>query len=120
MRRIFHLTPAATWADAQRAGAYTADSLATEGFIHGSTAAQVVWVANNRFRGRRDFVLLHIDSDRLSAPVTYENLEGGTQLFPHIYGPLNLDAVVDVTPFEPDAAGAFDHHRALLASLASA
>jgi uncharacterized protein (DUF952 family) len=114
MTRIFHLTPAATWADAQRAGAYTADSLATEGFIHCSTAEQVVWVANNRFRGRQDFVLLHIDSGRLSAPVKYENLEGGTQLFPHIYGPLNLDAVIDVAPFQPDERGAFDHHQATL------
>ena len=114
MTRIFHLTAAATWADARRAGVYTADSLATEGFIHCSTAGQVVWVANNRFRGRRDFLLLHIDSDRLSAPVKYENLEGGTQLFPHIYGPLNLDAVIEVTPFQPDEAGAFDHHASTL------
>jgi uncharacterized protein (DUF952 family) len=97
-----------------RAGAYAADSLATEGFIHCSTAAQVVWVANNRFRGRRDFVLLHIDSSRLAAPVRYENLEGGTQLFPHVYGPLDLDAIVDVTPFPPDEAGTFDHHRVAL------
>jgi uncharacterized protein (DUF952 family) len=115
MTRIFHLTPAATWADAQRAGAYTADSLATEGFIHCSTADQVVWVANSRFRGRQDFVLLHIDSDRLSAPVKYENLEGGTQLFPHVYGALNLDAVIDATPFQADEHGAFDHHQAALA-----
>ena len=116
MTRIFHLTPAATWADAQRAGVYAADSLATEGFIHCSTAEQVVWVANNRFRGRHDFVLLHIDSDRVSAPVKFENLEGGTQLFPHIYGPLPLDAVIDATPFQPDEAGAFDHHAAMLAA----
>ena len=116
MTRIFHLTPAATWADAQRAGVYAADSLATEGFIHCSTAEQVVWVDNNPFRGRQDFVLLHIDSDRLSAPVKYENLEGGTQLFPHIYGPVNLDAIDDVTPFHSDGRGAFDHHQASLAS----
>jgi uncharacterized protein (DUF952 family) len=114
MTRIFHLTPAAAWVDAQRAGVYTADSLASEGFIHCSTAEQVVWVANNRFRGRTEYVLLHIDRDRLSAPVKYENLEGGRQLFPHIYGPLNLDAVIDVTPFPPDEAGTFDHHAARL------
>ena len=116
MTRIFHLTPAATWADARRAGVYAADSLATEGFIHCSTAEQVVWVANNRFRDRHDFVLLHIDSGRLSAPVKYENLEGGAQMFPHVYGPLNLDAVIAVTPFRPDESGTFDHHRATLDS----
>ena len=116
MTRIFHLTPAATWADARRAGVYAADSLATEGFIHCSTAEQVVWVANTRFRDRHDLVLLNIDSGQLSAPVKYENLEGGTQLFPHLYGPLNLDAVVGVTFFLPDQSGAFDHHRATLLS----
>ena len=114
MTRIFHMTAAATWAEAQRAGAYTADSLATEGFIHCSTAEQVVWVANNRFRGRTDFILLHIDSARLLAPLTYENLEGGAQLVPHVYGALNLDAVIEVTPFQPDDAGRFDHYASTI------
>ena len=115
MNSIFHLTPAAAWADAQRAGTYTADTLATEGFIHCSLARQVVWVANARFRGRQGFVLLRIDPDKLQAPLRYENLEGGADLFPHIYGPLNLDAVVEVTPFEPDASGSFDRHLSALA-----
>ena len=94
---ICHITTVDHWEDAQRAGTYEGDTLATEGFIHCSTREQVAVVANARFRGREDLVVLHIDESRLSAPVKYENLEGGEELFPHIYGPLNLDAVGDVT-----------------------
>ena len=104
---IFHITSAATWDAARASGGYTADSLATEGFIHCSEADQYCWVANQRFRGRQDLVLLHIDETRLQAPVQRENLEGGERLFPHVYGTLNLDAVVQVTPFKPAATGDF-------------
>jgi uncharacterized protein (DUF952 family) len=109
--RILHITTEQAWVQAQRDGAYTADSLATEGFIHCSEPHQVIWVANLRFRHRRDLVLLQIDVSRLAAPLRYENLEGGEQLFPHVYGPLNLDAVVLATPFPPDAEGGFDPDR---------
>ena len=101
---IFHITTAEAWAQARATGSYTADSLATEGFIHCSEADQYAWVANQRFRGRQDLVLLHVDEPRLAAPVRRENLEGGERLFPHIYGALNLDAVVDVVPFRPSYA----------------
>ena len=106
--RILHLTTGQAWAQAQRDGSYAADSLAAEGFIHCSEPHQVIWVANMRFRHRRDLVLLQIDVSRLAAPPRYENLEGGEQLFPHVYGPLNLDAVLRVTPFLPNADGGFD------------
>ena len=79
----------------------------TEGFIHCSDADQVIWVANQRFRGRQDLVLLHIDSRLLDAEVRYENLEGGQQQFPHVYGPIPLSAVVDAVPFKPGADGTF-------------
>ncbi|HZM58951.1 MAG TPA: DUF952 domain-containing protein [Vicinamibacterales bacterium] len=105
--RIFHITTERAWAEANAQHAYTADSLATEGFIHCSKADQVVWVANQRFRGRTDLVLLHIDPSRLDAKVVYENLEGGEQLFPHVYGPIPVSAVVDVTPFLPSKDGMF-------------
>ena len=104
---IFHITTAAAWEQAKRDGAYAADSLATEGFIHCSERRQVLWVANIRFKGRTDLVLLHVDSTRLTAPVTYENLEGGADPFPHVYGPLNLDAVIEVVAFQPEADGTF-------------
>jgi uncharacterized protein (DUF952 family) len=108
---ILHITTEAAWADAKANGAYAADSLATEGFIHCSTPSQVVWVANNRFRGRTDLVLLHIDPSKIDAEIRYENLEGGRELFPHVYGPIPVAAVVEVTPFRPLVDGSFSQQQ---------
>jgi uncharacterized protein (DUF952 family) len=104
---VLHITTDTAWAAAKAQGAYTADSLASEGFIHCSTPSQVVWVANTRFRGRTDLILLHIDPSKLAAEVRYENLEGGDLLFPHVYGPIPASAVVDVTAFRPADDGTF-------------
>ena len=103
---IYHFCPASTWERAQREGAYTADTLATEGFIHLSGAEQVHLPANALARGRTDLVLLVVDEDRLPQPAVYED-GGDGMLFPHLYGPLPLDAVVAVQPFPPDADGFF-------------
>jgi len=65
-------------------------------------------VANTRFRGRTDLLLLHVDESRVGAEVRRENLEGGQWLFPHIYGPLPVSAVIDVTPMVPAPDGTFD------------
>ena len=105
--RILHLSPTSAWTAARRAGVYTADSLAAEGFIHCSEPQQAMWVANTRFRGRDDLVLLQIAVGRLKAPLRYENLQGGEELFPHIYGPLELDAVIHANPFPCRADGSF-------------
>ncbi len=78
-----------------------------EGFIHCSTREQVIQVANARFQGQSGLVLLCIDTEKVAAEIVYENLEGGPQLFPHIYGELNTNAVVRAAEFEPDAAGYF-------------
>ena len=107
MSAIYHIATRADWAAAQAAGAYTAVSLVSEGFIHCSTAEQVIATANRIFRGQRDLVLLCVDSARVAAEIRYENLEGGTQLFPHIYGALDVDAVVAVHDFPPSADGSF-------------
>src|SRR6185295_17521570 len=106
--RIFHITTHDAWEHAKAAGRYTADSLQSEGFIHCSEARQVTWVANTRFKGRTDLVLLHVDEAAVGAEVRRENLEGGTQLFPHVYGALPVTAVVDVTPMVPSPDGTFD------------
>ncbi len=104
---ILHIAAAAAWDEAVRRGVYSADSLAAEGFIHCSDARQLVAVANRLFRGRTDLVLLRVDASKLDAPVRYENLEGGTELFPHVYGPLPTSAVVEAVPFLPDGDGGF-------------
>lgn len=111
---IYHITAEADWLAALTAGSYTADSLATAGIIpatagiiHCSEARQVVPVAERFFHGRQDLVLLQINSRWVAAPIRFENLEGGDDLFPHIYGPLNIDAVVRVHRFAPNPEGDF-------------
>ena len=83
---------------------------AAEGFIHCSTGDQVIKVANARFRGQHGLVLLVIDTDKVRPEIVYENLEGGDEVFPHIYGELNTDAVVEVAPFDPGSDGYFHLH----------
>jgi uncharacterized protein (DUF952 family) len=110
MQTIFHIADRATWEQAAPVGTYRPGSLEHEGFIHCSTAAQVPGVANAFYRGQRDLVLLVIDAARLHAPLRAEPpAEDPTSAarFPHIYGPLNTDAVRRVVPFEPDADGRF-------------
>jgi uncharacterized protein (DUF952 family) len=106
--RIVHIAAQTDWMKAEGEGSYAPASLASEGFIHCSDPRQVVSVANRLFHGRTDLVLLHIETDRLLPAVRYENLEGGSELFPHIYGRVNLAAVVGVTPFQPSSSGTFD------------
>ncbi|MGD1865320.1 MAG: DUF952 domain-containing protein [Phormidesmis sp.] len=103
---IFHITEQAAWQTAQAEGAYQPPSLASEGFIHFSTDAQVVATANRFYQGKTGLVLLTVDPSRLKPELRYEDtLNHGT--FPHLYGPLNVDAVVDVRTFEPGADGTF-------------
>jgi uncharacterized protein (DUF952 family) len=110
MQTIFHIAQRAEWEQAAPTGAYRPASLASEGFIHCSTAAQVPGVANAFYRGQGDLLLLVIDPARLHAPLREEppaEDPASEARFPHIYGPLNVDAVVRVVPFVPDAAGRF-------------
>lgn len=109
MAIIYHMTNAAAWASAQTRGSYTADSLASEGFIHCSKPDQIVATANRFYAGQRGLLLLAIDPSRVAAEIHIENLTGGSELYPHIYGPLNLNAVVAALPFEPDLDGRFTY-----------
>ncbi len=98
---ILHVTTPAAWADALAKGRYDADSLATEGFIHCSAPSQLDWVLDRHFKGRSGLIVLQIDVAKVPAQIRYENLEGGAQLFPHIYGPVPCAAVTGVTPVFP-------------------
>jgi uncharacterized protein (DUF952 family) len=81
--------------------------LSEEGFIHCSDPRQLEGVANRLFRGRSELVLLIIDPERLGGEVRWENLEGGDELFPHIYGAIEIAAVLDVRSFVPGSDGRF-------------
>jgi uncharacterized protein (DUF952 family) len=110
---IYHITSRAAWNDAPQRGDYRAESLETEGFIHCSTESQVVPVAEKYYTGQRGLALLMIDPSLLSADLKWEPPSGGTpppgvpqgDLFPHVYGPINLDAVVKVFDLDADPNG---------------
>ena len=109
---LLHITTSEEWSRCE-GGTYRAPSLGTEGFIHLSTADQVLTPANERYRGRRDLVLLVIDPLRLVAPVVFEDSYGAGTKFPHLYGELNRDAVIDVADFPPNPDGSFSLPAAL-------
>ena len=105
MSRIFHIATAAEWAAARRSGSYTTSTLgrtlAEEGFIHASHEDQWQGVRTRFYAGVTEpLVLVAIDPDKLSAPVVEEVPEGADRAFPHIYGPLNADAVVRAIPLD--------------------
>jgi len=110
---IFHITPRTEWEAAQAKGEYVADSLQLEGFIHCSTLAQVMPVAEKFYKGHIGLVLLMIEPTLLSSDLKWEAPSGGTpppgvpegDQFPHVYGPINLDAVVSVLDFIRDSSG---------------
>jgi uncharacterized protein (DUF952 family) len=106
MATFFHITSAQQWSEAQALGYYAHPSLQSEGFIHCSQATQLRAVAQRFFAGQTELCLLEIASDRLQSPWQYDEVETGdpdtSEQYPHVYGEINLDAVTQVTPFNPD------------------
>jgi uncharacterized protein (DUF952 family) len=89
---------------------YRPESLEEEGFVHASYREQVLDVANNLFAGETGLVILCIDPSRVTVPIQEDLVEfpeGTESRHPHMYGPLNLDAVVRVLPFPPQPDGTF-------------
>ena len=98
MRRIYHLVSRTVWENAPE-GPYHAASLATEGFIHCSNGNQVGGSANKFYATEAELRLLAIDPELLTSPLRDEEGRPG-ELFPHIYGPINRDAIVEVIRLE--------------------
>ncbi len=94
---IYHVTTCQQWAEAQQLGHYDSDTLATEGFIHCSTAPQVAGVLERYYQGQTGLVKLTIDKTKVKRPLIFELAGSINEVFPHIHGALNLDAVVEVT-----------------------
>ena len=109
---IYHIAHRSAWEMAREDGAYRPPSLASEGFIHCSAREQVLAVVNEFYRGQADLLLLCIDESKLTSALRWEapahpspaSVKGSRSeaQFPHVYGALNLDAVV----------GVFDLHAA--------
>ena len=103
---ILHIVKREQWEKAKLEGVYHSDTLDTYGFIHCSTSKQIVKVANDLFFAQKGLVLLCIVTSKVRSKIRYE-FAGSEELYPHIYGPLNIDAVIRVADFEPAKDGTF-------------
>ena len=113
---IYHITSRSAWSEARQSGEYRTESLESEGFIHCSTGSQVLPVVEKFYMGQRGLLLLMVDPALLASDLKWEPPSGGAplpgvpegDLFPHIYGPLNLDAVVKAVDLESNPDGKYD------------
>lgn len=97
---IYHITSKSSWSQAKIQGFYEAESLATEGFIHCSKQDQVKGVLERYYKDQTGLLLLHIDESKLTIPFKYELAPSINEEFPHLYGKLNLGAVIEVEEIE--------------------
>jgi len=108
MATIYHLVPASDWEAASGLEEYAAESLESEGFIHCSKDhPQVLEVANRLFSGRDDMLVLELDIERLVSPIKEEAARSGT-VYPHIYGKINTNAVIEVLGLTTGGDGKFN------------
>ncbi len=105
-RYTFHYTPAAYFSSLDLAADYTPPEFEREGFIHCTDGAQnMLQTANYHYnRDLRDFIALYLDKTLIKSPIRYED---PAEIYPHIYGPLNRDAIVREVPALRDVAGTF-------------
>jgi ribosomal-protein-serine acetyltransferase len=119
-RMIYHITSLAEWALAEKRGLYRAPSLESQGFIHFSQIHQVVPVADAFYRQQNGLVLLCVDPARLDVPLKFEppalnapDAHADEDLFPHVYGPVDTQAVIRVFDFPANGDGCFSLPREL-------
>jgi uncharacterized protein (DUF952 family) len=96
MPLIYHITTSAAWATAQQQEFYEAPSLKDEGFIHCSQENQLAGVLERYYKNQTDLVKLVIDTDKLTSKFVFEWSPSTADTFPHVYGVINVEAVVDV------------------------
>jgi uncharacterized protein (DUF952 family) len=103
---IYKIVPATLWQDARESGEFKGAAIdLTDGFIHFSTADQAQETAARHFAGQDGLLLVAVDGEKLGEALVYETSRGGA-LFPHLYVPLPLDAVIWEKPLPLDADGA--------------
>ena len=102
----FHLVARDVWQQQREGATYVPEAFSADGFVHCTDGeANVIDTANRYYQGdARDYVVLSIETDVLTAPVHYED---AARIFPHVYGPIEVAAVTSVHPVERDPAGRF-------------
>jgi uncharacterized protein (DUF952 family) len=106
--KIYKICSASAWREAERQGTYrgSADDV-RDGFIHFSTAAQVDGTARKHFHGQTALFLVEVEADALGEPLRWERSRNG-ELFPHLYGELDLGTVTSVHQIHTRADGSHD------------
>jgi uncharacterized protein (DUF952 family) len=106
--KIYKICAASAWREAERQGTYrgSADD-ARDGFIHFSTAAQVEGTARKHFAGKTGLFLVEVDTDALGDALRWEPSRSD-ELFPHLYGELDVGAVISVHELHTRADGSHD------------
>jgi uncharacterized protein (DUF952 family) len=108
---IYHITNPAAWKKGQEDGRYLPEGYEQDGFIHCSKREQIAGVGQRYYAGQTGLLILGINPDKLTSKLVFENTTGGEELFPHIYGPLNLDAVESTAEFGQKTNGTFEFPR---------
>ncbi len=103
--RIVHLCTPREWVEQSRLDEFRDDSLAQAGFIHCSQPEQIFEVANRYYRTEPELVVLWIDPHNLASELRWE--PAGDSYYPHVYGPVNLDAIEAASPLRPGSDGIF-------------
>jgi uncharacterized protein (DUF952 family) len=108
VRKIYKICPASAWREAERQGVYrgSADD-ARDGFIHFSTSSQVAETAKKHFFGQTGLFLIEVDADALGEALRWERSRND-ELFPHLYGELDLGAVTNVLSMRARSDGYHD------------
>ncbi len=109
MRRVYHMLSKAAY-ESLPPGPYRHPSLETEGFVHCSNRDQVAWAANKFYAGELDMVVLTLDANCLGVLLKDED-PGCGRLFPHVYGPIERDAILGAQPLRRDGAGHWEFPR---------
>lgn len=105
---IYHILNVNEWEESKSKKFYEPLSYSIEGFIHCSALDKIEESANRFFRGKYEIVILCIDEERVKAEIIYEDLYNTGFEFPHIYGQLNLDSVVEVVKIKSKENGEFE------------
>jgi uncharacterized protein (DUF952 family) len=102
----YHMSPTSVWEGQKNRDSYLPEAFDQDGFIHATNGLEkLAWVGNEFYTGdRRPYIVLVLDVSKLTSPVRYD---GPEELFPHIYGPLNTDAVIGELNVQRDAEGRF-------------
>ena len=105
-KNIYMVSNQVEYDKAKKNGSLTRESLSSEGFIHASPKSQLNRVANKYYKDKVDPLVLVIQKDKISPELKWEPATGGS--YPHLFGPLNIDAIIDVVVIRLDETDSFD------------